>query len=109
MLDLRDASPAPPLSAASEDRTLVELVRDAASGLGCTRVWASEDGPHVLLGFRGDAAFARLTPLRGAAFGLAFRKPGGSTSNPRWEPLFVVDAFPHVVEHALVAVDALPA
>jgi hypothetical protein len=104
MLDLHDASPSPPV-AATDDRGLVDLVQETAAALGCTRVWAREDGQHVLLGFRGDEAFARLTPLRGAAVGLAFRKPGPST---RWEPLFVVDELAGVVEHALVAVDALP-
>jgi hypothetical protein len=105
MLELNEASPLPP-SAATDDRGMVDLVQEVATALGCTRVWAREEGQHVLLGFRGDEAFARLTRLRGAAVGLAFRRPGPAV---RWEPLFVVDELPGVVEHALVAVDALPA
>lgn len=89
-------------SQASPPRPLVDRVRDAIASLGCDRVWARSAGPHVLLGLRGDDAFARLTPLGGGQFGLAFRAPS------TWEPLLLVDALADVVEHALVAVDALP-
>ena len=97
MLQASVASPASP------PRPLVDRVRDAIASLGCDRVWARSAGPHVLLGLRGDDAFARLTPLGGGQFGLAFRGPS------TWEPLLLVDALADVVEHSLVAVDALPA
>jgi hypothetical protein len=101
-------------SPASPPRPLVDRVRDAIASLGCDRVWARGAGPHVLLGLRGDEAFARLTPLGGGQFGLAFRGDGvGSPFHPStvrpWEPMLLVDALAEVVEHALVAVDALPA
>ncbi|HLK40680.1 MAG TPA: hypothetical protein VKU41_28200, partial [Polyangiaceae bacterium] len=54
-------------------RTLVERVRDAASKLGSSSIWARASGRHVLLGMDRDEAFARVTPLGGSAFGLAFR------------------------------------
>jgi hypothetical protein len=101
------------VSAASDTRTLVERVRDAVASLGSDRVWARYVGPHVLLGLRGDDAFARVTPLGGGSYGLAFRSvrdavTGAAVSAPRWEPMFLVDELADVVEHALVAVDALP-
>lgn len=97
MLQASIASPASPL------RPLVDRVRDAIASLGCDRVWARSAGPHVLLGLRGDDAFARLTPLGNASYGLAFRGP-----EEAWEPLLLVDSLGEIVEHALVAVDALP-
>jgi len=91
-------------SPASPARTLLERVRDVIAELAGTRVWARAAGSHVLLGLRGDDAFARLSPLGGASFGLAFRGAGPSTGT--WEPLLLVDELAAVVEHALIAVDA---
>jgi hypothetical protein len=106
-------------TSASDTRTLVERVRDAVASLGCDRVWARYVGPHVLLGLRGDDAFARVTPLGGGSYGLAFRslddgparaaRPLATRPPQRWEPMLLVDELADVVEHALVAVDALPA
>jgi hypothetical protein len=60
------------------------------------------------VGLPGDDAFARLTPLGGSAFGLAFRTAVEGRGSPlRWEPMFLVDELCELVEHALVAVDAL--
>ena len=73
--------------------TLLDRVRDVLDALDCDRVWARTSGPHVLIGLRGDEAFARLTPL---------------AHNNAWEPLLLVDELEDVVEHALVAVDAVP-
>jgi hypothetical protein len=62
----------------------------------------------VVVGLHGDDAFARLSPLGASAYGLAFRAPVDERSGtPRWEPLFLVDELRELVEHALVAVDAL--
>lgn len=95
----------------SDPRSLVERVRGAIETLRCNRVWARTAGAHVLLGLRGDEAYARVTPLGGSSFGLAFRAtaPGVKASHVNaWEPLLLVDELDGVVEHALVAVDALP-
>jgi len=93
--------PAPP--------TLLDRVRDAIDALDCDRVWARTSGPHVLIGLRGDEAFARLTPLGAGSYGLAFRAAEARTSHTNaWEPLLLVDELEDVVEHALVAVDAVP-
>jgi hypothetical protein len=94
--------------ASANQRPPLQCVRDAISALGCSRVWARGVGHHVLVGLPGDDAFARLTPLGGSAFGLAFRAAvrNGSASL-RWEPMFLVDELGELVEHALVAVDAL--
>jgi hypothetical protein len=90
--------------------TLLERVRDAIDALDCDRVWARSAGSHVLIGLRGHDAFARLTPLGGGAYGLAFRASEASTTHTNaWEPLLLVDELVDVVEHALVAVDAIPA
>ncbi len=94
-------------------RTLVDRVHDAIASLapavaGGPDVWARSAGPHVLLGLAGDEAFARLTPLGGALFGLAFRSleaPGADGA--AWEPMLLVDDLASVVEHALVAVEAV--
>lgn len=95
-------------SASANQRSPLQRVRDAISSLGCPRVWARGIGHHVLVGLPGNDAFARLTPLGGSAFGLSFRAvvAGGSPSL-RWEPMFLVDELGELVEHALVAVDAL--
>ncbi len=69
------------------------------------RVWARTAGLHVLLGLHGEDAFARLTPLGGTSYGLAFRAPGPKAA---WEPLLLVDELEQVVEHALIAEGALP-
>ncbi|MGH7295871.1 MAG: hypothetical protein ACRELB_13090 [Polyangiaceae bacterium] len=82
---------------------------DAIGSLACDRVWARSSGPHVLLGLRGDDSFARVTPLGNGSFGLAFRAVEARSSHTNaWEPLFLVDELVAVVEHALVAVDAIP-
>ena len=92
----------PGASPASDARAPLQRVRDAISALGCSRAWARGAGHHVLV-VLGDEAFARLTPLGGGAFGLAFR----SRTLQSWEPMLLVDELCDVVEHALVAVDAL--
>jgi hypothetical protein len=107
MLALPDAR----LGKNTSTRTLVERVRERIAGLGCDRVWARNAGSHVLLGVGNEEAFARLTPLGGASYGLAFRE-ASSGATPvsdvliNWEML-LVDTLPDVVEHALVAIDAL--
>jgi hypothetical protein len=97
-----------------ERRSLVERVRDAvtlferaASSPPHRKVWARSAGLHVLLGLRGKDAFARLTPLGGASYGLAFRG-SGPEGQLEWEPLLLVDELDQVVEHALIAEGALP-
>ena len=111
-----------------ERRSLVERVRDAVTlferavappphrdgtspappGRGHNlKVWARSAGLHVLLGLRGQDAFARLTPLGGGAYGLAFRG-SGPDGQREWEPLLLVDELEQVVEHALIAEGALP-
>ena len=92
--------------------TLVDRVHDAIAQLapavaGGPDVWARSAGPHVLMGLSGDEAFARLTPLGGALFGLAFRALEATGEGGGWEPLLLVDDLPSVVEHALVAVEAV--
>jgi hypothetical protein len=96
----------------------VERVREKIASLGCDRVWARGSGSQVLLGLRGEDAYARLTPVRdsvrGSVFGLAFRDAGETsateppTSRRGWHPLLLVDTLEDLVEHALVAVDAIP-
>ena len=86
---------------------------------GCAGVWARATGPYILLGMRGGDAFARLTALGGASYGLAFRAGigGGGVetgSGPRaggatWDPVLLIDELVDVVEHALVGAAALPA
>jgi hypothetical protein len=93
--------------------SLVERVRERLAELGCERIWARGAGSQVLLGLRGEDAYARLTPVRDSLYGLAFRTP---TPPPTaavspihgWEPLLLVDTLEDLVEHALVAVDAIP-
>jgi hypothetical protein len=90
-------------------RLSLQRVRDAVAALGCPHVWARASGPHVLVGLPGDDAFARLTPLGGTAYGLAFRSSGAGeeSGGSRWEAMLLVDELRELVEHALVAVDAL--
>ena len=93
----------------STHRTLLDRVKDAVDALGSDTVWARSSGPHVLLGFRGREPYARLTPLGGASYGLAFRAIEARTTHANaWEPLLLVDDLLSVIEHALVAVDAIP-
>lgn len=93
----------------STHRTLLDRVSDEIDALGSETVWARTSGPHVLLGLRGHEAYARLTPLGGASYGLAFRAIEARTTHTNaWEPLLLVDNLPSVIEHALVAVDAIP-
>jgi hypothetical protein len=88
-------------------RLSLQRVRDAVAALGCPHVWARASGPHVLVGLPNDDAFARLTPLGGAAYGLAFRSSGEEGGGSRWEAMLLIDELRELVEHALVAVDAL--
>lgn len=96
-------------------RPLADRVRDAARDLGCDLLWTRAIGPHVLLGLGDDEAFARVTPLGGNAFGLAFRgqsaegeaATGDGNSGSKWEPVLLVDDLSEVVEHALIAEGAL--
>lgn len=100
----------PTSSRTSAHRTLLERVSDVIDGLGSEGVWARSSGPHVLLGLRGREPYARLTPLGGASYGLAFRAIEARPSHTNaWEPLLLVDDLKSVIEHALVAVDAVPA
>jgi hypothetical protein len=95
--------------------TLVDRIHDAIADLapavaGGPDVWARGAGPHVLLGIQGEEAFARLTPLGGGLFGLAFRsmdEGARASQGPTWEPLLLIDGLAEVVEHALVAVEAI--
>ncbi len=92
-----------------DTRSFVERVRDFIGALGhpTVRVWTRTHGPHVLLGKGHDEAFARLTPLGGGQYGLAFRAMEAKADHTNaWEPLFLVDDLAGVVEHALVAVEA---
>ena len=99
--------------AAGGTPSLVYRVREAIDLLGGGRVWARSSGHHVILGLRGQEAFARVTSFGGGAYGLALRavsdpsRPDGPST--AWEPLLLVDELQEVVEHALVAVDAIPA
>jgi hypothetical protein len=75
-------------------------------------VWTRAIGPHVLLGLGDDEAFARVTPLGGSAFGLAFRgqsAEGGASEDAgsKWEPVLLIDDLSDVVEHALIAEGAV--
>jgi hypothetical protein len=110
---------------AAEPSVIVERVRKVASSLGCAGVWARATGPYILLGLRGGDAFARLTALGGASYGLAFRAgfgrddDGASSSRASvndsrrrgaatWDPVLLIDDLVDVVEHALVGASALP-
>jgi hypothetical protein len=97
--------------------TLVDRVRDVIAELvgwaavsdPSSDVWARGAGPHVLLGLQAEEAFARITPLGGTLYGLAFRCVSEAATRPagEWEPMLLVDELAAVVEHALVAVEAL--
>jgi hypothetical protein len=103
MLQVANASPA------ADARTLLDRVRSAACALGSAGLWARMAGQHVVLGTRSDGAFARITPLGDAAYGLAFRSAAGADGTaPRWEPMLLVDELADIVEHALVAIGAQP-
>jgi hypothetical protein len=99
----------------SAEPSIVERVRKVATALGCTGVWARATGPYILLGMRGGDAFARLTALGGASYGLAFRAGIGEADGGRraggatWDPVLLIDELVDVVEHALVGAAALPA
>jgi hypothetical protein len=78
-------------------------------GCGSDTVWARSSGGNVLLGLQGREAYARIVPLGNGSYGLAFRAVEASSSHTNaWEPLLLVDELHAVVEHALVAVDAIP-
>lgn len=90
---------------------IVKLVSAVAGALGCSGVWARTTGPYILLGLRGGDAFARLTALGGASYGLAFRadcsgKRGASSVPAAWEPVLLVDELTAAIEHALIGVGA---
>ena len=96
-----------------DSRPLVERVRERITrlGCGCEKIWARGAGSHVLVGLRGEDAYARVSPIRGSLYGLAFRNesgPANGNASERWEGLLLIDTLADVVEHALVAVDALP-
>jgi hypothetical protein len=96
-------------SRTSTHRTLLDRVSDAMDALGSEGVWARSAGPHVLLGLFGRDSYARLTPLGGGQYGLAFRAIEASSRHTNaWEPLLLVDDLVSVIEHALIAVDAIP-
>jgi hypothetical protein len=97
-------------SPASEPRQVVERVQRTASALGCAGIWARATGPYILLGMQGGDAFARLTSLGGASYGLAFRAPAPANKRTpaSWDPVLLIDELTEVVEHALVGVSALP-
>jgi hypothetical protein len=121
MLQLSNGSPA------AEPSAIIERVRKVASALGCAGVWARATGPYILLGLRGGDAFARLTALGGASYGLAFRAgfaTGGAAASDAsgasarqashtgrtstWDPVLLIDELVDVVEPALVGASALP-
>jgi hypothetical protein len=94
--------------AGSESRPLVERVRERIAHLTCQCVWARGAGSHVLLGLRGEDAYARVSPIRGTLYGLAFRAvTSRGHGHDRWDGLLLIDTLADVVEHALIAVDAL--
>jgi hypothetical protein len=89
---------------------LLLRVRHAIEALGCTRerVWAKSSGANVLLGLPRSEPYARVVPLGNGSYGLAFRAlEARSSHNNAWEPLLLVDELEAVIEHALVAVDAV--
>jgi hypothetical protein len=110
MLGATESAP----SSGTTSLPLADRVRDALTelagrGAEVAEVWARNSGPHVLLGLGEQEAFARLTPLGGNLFGLAFRAPGARANhNNAWEPLLLVDELVDVVEHAVVAIEAIP-
>jgi hypothetical protein len=90
-------------------RPLMDRVSDAIDALSCDTVRARTSGPHILLGPREGEPFARLTPLGGGSYGLAFRAAEARAGHTNaWEPLLLVDDLASVIEYALEAVDAVP-
>jgi hypothetical protein len=90
---------------------LLLRVRGAIDALGCPpgRVRAGSSGGNVLLALARNEPFARIVPLGNGSYGLAFRAIEARSSHTNaWEPLLLVDELHAVVEHALVAVDAIP-
>jgi hypothetical protein len=89
-------------------RAIVENVAKIAGALGCAGVWARTTGPYILLGLRGGDAFARLTALGGASYGLAFRAaPDDKRAQPAaWEPVLLIDELTAAIEHALIGIGA---
>jgi hypothetical protein len=62
----------------------------------------------VLLGRDEGEAFARVTPLGPAAFGLAFRSVDDAADGaPSWDAVLLIDSLGDVVEHALIGEGAL--
>jgi hypothetical protein len=105
-----------PAASRASARSLADRVRKAISDRLTvpqelqSQVWARSAGPHVVLGMLDEEPFARVTPLGGDSYGLAFRASCAlAGSRSEWEPLFLVDELPAVVEHALIAVDAVAA
>jgi hypothetical protein len=92
----------------SEYAAIVQRVSNIATSLGCEGVWARPTGPYILLGLRNGDAFARLTALGGASYGLAFRAENtGKRSAPAtWEPVLLVDELSEAIEHALIGIGA---
>ena len=89
---------------------LLLRVRGAIEALGCTRerVWAKSSGANVLLGLARGEPFARVVPLGNGSYGLAFRAIEARAAHTNaWEPLLLVDELEAVIEHALIAVDAV--
>jgi hypothetical protein len=106
----------PVANARASAAQLADRVRETARALGCKGLWARAAGRHVILGIDEDEAFARVTPVGGGAYGLAFRLPCGEpslepsgerASVSRWAPLLLIDALADVVEHALVGEGAI--
>ncbi len=90
---------------------LLLRLRAAIDTLGCgsEKVWARSSGGNVLLGLKGREPYARIVPLGNGSYGLAFRAVEARSSHTNaWEPLLLVDDLHAVVEHALIAVDAIP-
>jgi hypothetical protein len=111
--DMLDSDTTSRESSHATSLTLVDRVRQAIAelvsrGLPGADVWARSAGPHVLLGFRDQESFARLTPLGGTLFGLAFRAASVRERKNAWEPMLLVDELVDVVEHAIVAIEAVP-
>jgi hypothetical protein len=88
-----------------------------AHGCGPEKVWAKSSGANVLIGLAKREPYARVVPLGNGSYGLSFRavearpcRRGTETSHTNaWEPLLLVDELHAVVEHALIAVDAIDA
>ena len=111
MLQSSNASQATQLNAVANGtpNSIIECVRKVASALGCAGIWARTTGPYILLGHREGDAFARLTALGGASYGLAFREASAGDKRARpagWAPVTLIDELADAVEHALVGVGA---